>query len=106
MQAQAARHGETAAGPRAAGSTAAGLGMALGWVSVGLGVAALLRPSTLTQAAGVGSGRRVTRTMRAIGARELTTGAGLLMQPRQTGWLWARAAGDVIDLGLLADAGR
>jgi uncharacterized membrane protein len=80
--------------------------MALGWVSVGLGVAALLRPSTLTQAAGVGSGRRVTRTMRAIGARELTTGAGLLMQPRQTGWLWARAAGDVIDLGLLAAAGR
>lgn len=106
MQAQAARHGETAAGPRAAGSTAAGLGMALGWVSVGLGVAALLRPRTLTQAAGVGSGRRVTRTMRAIGARELTTGAGLLMQPRQTGWLWARAAGDVIDLGLLAAAGR
>lgn len=106
MQAQAARHGETAAGPRAAGGTAAGLGMALGWVSVGLGVAALLRPRTLTQAAGVGSGRRVTRTMRAIGARELTTGAGLLMQPRQTGWLWARAAGDVIDLGLLAAAGR
>ncbi len=102
MHGQAARYGEARMRP----GTASGLGNALGWFSVGFGLAALLRPRAVWRAVGIDGGPRVTRTVRAIGVRELTTGAGLLLRPQQTGWLWARAVGDVIDLGLLAAAGR
>lgn len=86
--------------------TAEGLGNALGWVGVGLGVAALLKPRAIAQAAGLDANRRTMVTMRAIGVRELATSAGLLLRPHKSGWLWARAAGDFLDLGLLAAAGR
>ncbi len=60
----------------------------------------------VVRAVGLGGGTRTRRTLQAIGLRELTTGAGLLMRPQQSGWLWARVAGDAIDFGLLAAAGR
>ncbi|MFO7276717.1 MAG: SRPBCC family protein [Pseudomonadota bacterium] len=45
--------------------------------------------------------------VRLLGVRELATGAGILL-PRRPGaaWLWARVAGDLMDLGLLARALR
>ncbi len=98
----AARRGDLSARP----ATAAHLGNALGWVSLGLGAAALLRPRTVTRAAGLDGSRRAMHAMRAIGVRELATGAGLLLRPHKPGWLWARVAGDALDLGLLAAAGR
>ncbi len=84
-------------------TAAAGLGMALGWLGVGLGVAALLMPRRMANASGL-DGR--TRMMRAVGLRELATGAGILLRPHKPGWLWSRVAGDAMDLGLLAYAGR
>ncbi len=84
-------------------TTAAGLGMALGWFSVGIGLAELLMPRTVARTTGL-DGR--IRTMRAMGLRELATGAGILMRPHKPGWLWSRVAGDAIDLGVLAVAGR
>ncbi len=91
--------GSVAARPTAS----AGLGTALGWFSVGLGLAGLLMPRTMARSAGM-DGR--VRTMRAVGLRELATGAGILMRPHKPGWLWSRVAGDAMDLGLLAAAGR
>ncbi len=101
MHERTARQGDPGALP-----VAAGLGNTLGWVGVGLGVAALWRPRTITQALGLDGGRRMTAAVRAIGLRELTTSAGLLLRPQKASWLWARAAGDLLDLGLLATAGR
>lgn len=99
MRDVAFERGALAARPTAA----AGLGMALGWLGVGLGVAALLMPRRMASASGL-DGR--TRTMRAVGLRELATGAGILLRPHKPGWLWSRVAGDAMDLGLLAYAGR
>jgi uncharacterized membrane protein len=45
--------------------------------------------------------------MRTVGLREIATGVGLLAgRPRRAPWLWARVAGDVMDLGLLGQAFR
>lgn len=93
---------ELAARPTAA----IGLGTTLGWFGVGLGVAAVLAPRFLLHAVGIEGSTRTQRLIRALGARELATGTGLLMRPQQTGWLWARVAGDALDLGLLAGASR
>lgn len=84
-------------------TAAADLGMALGWFSIGLGLAALLMPATVARSTGL-DGR--TRTLRAVGLRELVSGAGILLRPNRPGWLWSRVVGDVMDLGLLAMAGR
>lgn len=84
-------------------TAAASLGMALGWLGVGLGLAGLLMPRRMARASGL-DGR--TRTLRAVGLRELATGAGILLRPHKPGWLWSRVAGDAMDLGLLAYAGR
>jgi uncharacterized membrane protein len=44
--------------------------------------------------------------MRALGARELTAGIGLLTRRRSSPWLWARVAGDIVDLALLGNVLR
>ena len=75
----------------------------LGWFSVGLGVAQVLAPREVARFIGVGER---TAVMRACGIREIATGVGILAQPKESGWLWARAAGDVIDLALLSNAMR
>ncbi len=82
---------------------AAHLAKMLGWFSIGLGAAQLLAPRSVSQAAGVGER---TNAMRALGVREIASGIGILARPRQPGWLWARVAGDAMDLALLALAGR
>lgn len=102
MRDTAARYGD----PGARTMGAAQMTSALGWMSVSLGMAALLKPRAVSQAAGLPDSKRTTRALRAVGLRELSTGAGLLWQPQNAGWLWARFAGDAMDLGLLAAAGR
>jgi uncharacterized membrane protein len=42
--------------------------------------------------------------MRALGLRELAAGVGILSRRRPAPWVWARVAGDLIDLGLLTAA--
>jgi uncharacterized membrane protein len=44
--------------------------------------------------------------VRSIGLRELATGVGILTQNNPAPWLWARTAGDVVDLALLASSIR
>jgi uncharacterized membrane protein len=95
--------------PRARGEdrdNAGGDGLAtfLGWFSVGLGVAQLAAPRALASFIGINPSNRTAAVMRALGARELATGVGILSQPRQPGWLWARVAGDIMDLALLGRA--
>jgi len=79
------------------------LAKTLGWFSIGLGLAQLIAPRGVARAAGV---QERTTLMRAIGAREIASGIGLLSQRRPAGWLWTRVAGDVMDLALLGAAAR
>jgi uncharacterized membrane protein len=73
----------------------------LGWLSIGLGLAEIVAPGPLARLIGVPD-RPVTRwILRALGARELGAGIGLLSQPHKAGWLWGRVVGDVVDLSLL-----
>jgi uncharacterized membrane protein len=83
------------AGPHAA----ADLGIALGWLSVGIGLAEFLMPRTVARATGTDEH---THMLRAFGLRELASGTGILLRPHKPGWLWSRVAGDVLDLGFLA----
>src|SRR5438270_8226586 len=67
---------------------APGLGMArgLGWFSIGLGLAELLAPRTMSDLTGV----RNTRLLQCYGLREIATGLGILDSNQPAGWLWAR----------------
>lgn len=57
-------------------------------------------PSGLAWLAGAPS--EATRgTLRLFGLREIATGLGVLSRPRAAGWMWARVAGDALDLALL-----
>ena len=75
------------------------LAPALAWLGLGLGMAELFMPRTMSRLAGVSVGNSWLRVM---GARELVSGAGILLRPDKPGWLWSRVAGDVMDMGLLA----
>jgi len=76
-------------------------GQTLGWLSVGLGLTALLAPRPLGALTGLGERSRL---LRLVGGRELASGVGLLTQRRQTLWLWSRVAGDAVDLALVLSA--
>ena len=82
------------------GADTAAAARALGWFSVGLGLTQIMAPRTLGRAIGVDR----PWTLRALGLRELTSGVGILSQPRQPAWLWSRVAGDAMDLALLGSA--
>lgn len=82
---------------------AAPLARGLGWMSIGLGVAQVARPGTVSRLLGLPEGRG-TIAQRVLGVREIATGAGILTRPRPTRWLRGRAAGDVMDLALLGTA--
>jgi uncharacterized membrane protein len=70
----------------------------LGWFSIGLGVAQLLAPDSVSRLIGA---RPRPMLMRALGARELLTGLGILSRRKPAGWLGARVGGDLMDLSLL-----
>jgi hypothetical protein len=74
---------------------------ALGWFSVALGLAQLLLPRAVARAAGAGDHAGLVR---ALGAREIASGAGLLLRPTRPSFAWLRLAGDVVDLALLGRA--
>jgi uncharacterized membrane protein len=74
---------------------------ALGWFSIGLGVAELLAPRKVEKIAGIK--RKHTGLTRSYGLRELTAGIGLLTaSPRKLSpWVWSRVCGDMLDLASL-----
>lgn len=76
---------------------------ALGWFSIGLGIVEIVAPGWIARQLGIADRPRLTR---AFGAREVVTGAGILSSPGAPAGLWARVAGDVLDLGTLAAAAR
>jgi len=88
-------------GMRSSGSDGRGLAQALGWFSLGLGLAQIAMPRGVAKMIGVRDDEQATTVMRALGAREIATGVGLLMNSRSAGWVKARVGGDIMDLALL-----
>ncbi len=80
----------------------AALSRGLGWFSVGLGIAELAAPRALARAIGIDHRGRTGAAIRVMGARELANGLGILARPQRALPLWARVAGDAIDLAFLA----
>lgn len=80
------------------------LAQGLALFSVGLGAAQVLAPAALARLTGVGDTGRKRTVMFGCGWRELAAGVGIFVQRRPTAWLWARVAGDVMDLALLVSA--
>jgi uncharacterized membrane protein len=79
------------------------LARALGWFSVGLGLAELVAAGRLSRTLGLGDRPGLVR---AYGMREIANGAGLLAQRRRAPWLWARVGGDLLDMATLGAALR
>jgi uncharacterized membrane protein len=77
--------------------------VALGWLSLGLGLAEILSARQVARWIGAGNNERTRNTLVALGARELVSGVGILTRPRPAGWLWSRVLGDVMDLALLGE---
>ena len=71
---------------------------AFGWLSIGLGLTALLAPRVVGNLTGLS---RHTNLLRMVGVRELVSGVGLLTQEKKAPWLWSRVIGDAMDLTLL-----
>jgi uncharacterized membrane protein len=71
---------------------------ALGWVSLGLGVAQLVAPRAVRRLSGVDDSRTSKVLVPLVGARELVHAAGLLAGRRTGPWAWTRVAGDAMDL--------
>ena len=78
------------------------LSRALGWFSLGLGLAQVAVPADVARLAGADPNPDTIRLMRALGMRELSSGLGILSGKRTEDWVRARVAGDVMDLALLA----
>lgn len=78
------------------------LARALGWFSIGLGIAELAAPGRIARALGLGDKKGL---IRAYGVRELAAAVPTLSVDKQVG-LVARIGGDALDLGTLALALR
>jgi len=76
----------------------------LGWFSIGLGLAEIVSPGALARLIGMSDEDRTRNILRIYGLRELAAGVGILSQANPSPWLWARLAGDVLDLSSLGKA--
>jgi uncharacterized membrane protein len=80
------------------------LARGLGWFSLALGTAQVAAPRGLARMIGLRAGPDQGAVMRVMGLREIATGVGILARPRPAEFLWARVAGDALDLALLMKA--
>jgi hypothetical protein len=78
------------------------LARALGWFSIGLGIAELVGARHITRLLGIEGSEGL---IRAFGAREIGAGIVSLSVDKHVG-LWSRVAGDALDLAALAAARR
>lgn len=90
--------------PQRTEATAERRARGLGWFSLGLGLAQIAAPRSLARLIGINDDDETRNTMFALGLREITSGIGILSQPRQAGWVWTRVGGDLMDLALLGKA--
>ncbi|HEX7226671.1 MAG TPA: SRPBCC family protein [Candidatus Binatia bacterium] len=74
---------------------------ALGWFSIGLGLAEIIAPRGLAKLIGTSDNRTL---LRILGVREIASGVGILSRRRPVGWLWSRVGGDIMDLAVLGMA--
>ncbi|EIM25329.1 hypothetical protein [Microvirga lotononidis] len=88
-------------GPNSLGA-ADRLAKALGWYSIGLGIAELIAPERFTRALGMEGKEGLVR---AYGVRELGHGIVSLSPDKHLG-LWSRVAGDGLDIATLMAAMR
>jgi hypothetical protein len=79
--------------------SAMALARGLGWFSIGLGLAEVLIPRTLSEELGM-EGQETL--LRFYGAREIAAGIGILLSKDPTPWIWGRVGGDALDLATLA----
>lgn len=75
----------------------------LGWFSLGLGLAELVSPENIARITGTRANKRLIRS---YGLREIGAGVGILAAQSPGRWLWARVAGDAVDLATLGKAAR
>jgi uncharacterized membrane protein len=78
------------------------LAYGLGWFGIGVGLAELLVPRRLARTIGVPPGRH--RLIQAMGLRELANGVGIVLWPSEATGVWARVAGDIVDMTCLGAA--
>ena len=81
-----------------------GLARGMAWFGIGLGAAELLAPGLLSRTIGIRAGAVARTAIRAIGLRELVTGVVILLRRRRPRAVWARVAGDAVDLAGLGTA--
>lgn len=77
---------------------------ALGWFGILLGLAQIVAPRQLAKLIGVTYDGDTRNVLRGLGMREISSGIGILSKEKPTGWVQARVAGDMMDLGLLGTA--
>jgi uncharacterized membrane protein len=75
-----------------------GLARALGWFSIGLGVAEVVAPRQVARMMGTRNNRGV---LRVFGVREIASGIVILTRPRPVAGVWSRVGGDMLDLAFL-----
>jgi len=75
----------------------------LGWFSIGLGLTELLGGKNLGEVLGM---EERTGLLRLFGVREIAAGVAILAPDNPAPGVWARVAGDVLDLAALATAYR
>jgi uncharacterized membrane protein len=78
----------------------------LGVFSFALGIPQILAPGRMNRMIGVRDDFKSRMWMRAVGMREIAAGIGIFSERKPTEWVWARVAGDTMDLALLGSALR
>ncbi|HUR86108.1 MAG TPA: SRPBCC family protein [Solirubrobacteraceae bacterium] len=82
------------------------LAKGLGVLSFALGIPQVLAPGRMNRMIGVRDDAKSRMWMRAVGVREIAAGVGIFSSRKPTEWVWARVAGDTMDLVLLGSALR
>ncbi len=83
------------------GSGASSLARALGWFSIGLGVAQIVAPHRVARLVGAEPTTRVMTFTQLMGAREIVHGISILASPNPRPGVMGRVVGDALDIGAL-----
>jgi hypothetical protein len=80
-------------------------GKGLGWASIGIGLSEIVAPRQIEKMMGIGNGQH-TGILRVMGVREIMQGIDILSHEDLTPGVWARVAGDVLDVTLAGMAAK